>query len=1362
MSLLTPNNLGDLTFRATINGLGGFPGPTWLTWEHHFAALALAIPCLITSGMLWRLDRRSPERSLLRSLIRASAVFVALFGFAQLIELVSAVGGGSALPVHLRLATAAAAWWTVWALRRARSTLLSLRSPSEWQTIVSGGTAELALANARLRESEARMRAIFDAAVDGIVTIDERGTIESLNRAALAMFGYEAREIVGKNVRELMPPRSSTADADYLARYLRAGLRPMIGGQSEVLGRRKDGGTFPHELSVGEVKLPHGRIFIGIVRDITDRKRAEEAVRASESRYRQLAETLELRVAERAAELAQAEEQFRGAFEAAAVGMALVAPDGRWLRVNQHLCQIIGYSEAELLELSFQQVTHPDDVSIDYDNVRRMCAGEFRTFQREKRYVRKDGRIVWIDLSTSLVTNVSGQPLYFVSQIVDITARKEAEEKLQDQTLLFQSILDQLADAVVVADRAGRLIVFNQAARTLHGLGPTEAVPGDWANRLELCLPDQTDPGQSYELPLARAMRGESFDTTDIRARNRATGQSAWVWINERPLLAQDGGPRGGIVIFRDVTARRQAEEALRESEERYRSVVEEQTELVARALPDGTLTFVSEVYCRFFGRTRDELVGQPLYPLAHPDDVENLRSEIASVQSEKPVVTVVNRVFDVQGRMRWMEWVCRGMFAPDGRMIEIQAVGRDITDRKEAEEKLREAVLAAEAATQVKSAFLANTSHEIRTPMNGVIGMIDLLLDTALNDRQREYAEAIRSSGEALITVINDILDLAKIEAGKLSVVATPFDLRSLMEEVARLLAPRAHQKQLLLTCHTAEDIPRLLGDPARIRQVLTNLAGNAVKFTHHGEVHLDARVVAQRGDKFTIRISVTDTGIGIDPGDQERVFESFTQVQGGSDRRSGGTGIGLTICRQLVSLMGGEIGLESELAKGSRFWFELTLESAVETPDQPRLLRLDGRKVMVITHDSADRAELAELLRGLGCQADEAPSDAAAIEKLSAAPDQESYCAALIGLDSPRLDAQRFDEMIKASPRLANVPLIRLAPHEGADPSPHPSPLFVGVLDRPFRLSSLFNVLWRVITGPRGHSPDNGHSAEPVMLPIPLRVLLAEDNEINRRVAMGMIQRLGCWAESVENGRQAVERSARDDVDLILMDVQMPEMDGYAATARIRERESRTGRRIPIIAMTAHAMSGNRERCLAAGMDDFLTKPVRRGQLREMLLRWSNQSAPDTPAPDQASHESPMAAAEESRILDFQALLDACGNSLPVVTEVIEMALETMPQRLERLSLSIAMRDAEQVGRQAHALKGVALALGGRQLATLAQSLMDQGERHEWPRSVETGELIRQHWDSLHDELSARLRTLPARPRQSSAKTPSAANGV
>ncbi len=648
----------------------------------------------------------------------------------------------------------------------------------------------------------------------------------------------------------------------------------------------------------------------------------------------------------------------------------------------------------------------------------------------------------------------------------------------------------------------------------------------------------------------------------------------------------------------------------------------------------------------------------------------------------------------------------------------------------------------AAEAATRAKGDFLANMSHEIRTPMSGVIGMTELLLAMPLGDTQRDYAETIRSSGEALLSVINDILDFSKIEAGKMTLEEADFDLRTLMEGVADLLAPRAHQKNLAITCRVGREVPQALrGDPARVRQILTNLTGNAVKFTDRGEVNLEARVVAEGEEGVTLRILVRDTGIGIPPHRRRDIFEPFTQIETGIDRSYGGTGLGLGICRSLVALMGGRMGLESEPGLGSTFWFEAGFGRGAEVDRVDRVDRVDaGLRILVVDDHQTNRTILRETLLAWNCRPEEVGSGAESFARLYSMPEDDPYRLILLDHDMPGLDGMQTARAIRATPRFAGIPLVLLTSLGSSPPElDGDAGLLACSLAKPVRRSQLIDAIRGAVRGPGGGPPrpQEGRPAASTE-PLALRILLAEDNPVNRAVAIGMATQLGCQVDTVGDGLGAVEKLDTGRHQLILMDVQMPEMDGFKATAAIREGEGGTDRHIPIIALTAHAMQGDRERCLAAGMDGYLTKPLRIGPLREALSHWKavlDRAGPGRP-PGSAPDGGPG-----GRSSWWDALLRSCGWDADLVRELLAITLKTTPSQLDRLRAAVRLEDGPRVAREAHALFGTFLAVGAEALAA------DCGELE---RRAEGGDLagigpivaeVFERWGRFEKEATGRL---------------------
>jgi signal transduction histidine kinase/DNA-binding response OmpR family regulator len=529
----------------------------------------------------------------------------------------------------------------------------------------------------------------------------------------------------------------------------------------------------------------------------------------------------------------------------------------------------------------------------------------------------------------------------------------------------------------------------------------------------------------------------------------------------------------------------------------------------------------------------------------------------------------------------------------------------RRTRDLRRANDDLQRSLAAARGATELKSRFLANMSHEIRTPIHGVLGMTELLLCTRLDQEQREYADAVRRSAQSLLAIINDILDLSKIEAGKLELDSIVFDVWSAVEEVAALVAFRAYNKSLELICMIDPQAPRLVrGDPARLRQVLTNIAGNAVKFTDEGQVSILVEAAGQSADTCTLRFTVSDTGSGIAPEVRDRIFESFAQGDPALTRRVGGTGLGLAISRHLVKAMGGAIDFESEAGNGSRFWFTVTLglEPQAAPPGMPACLA--GMRVLVVDDKAASRMAVSRYLQSWGCRADETGSAAEALALMVHALEAgDPFRVAVVDLEMPGKDGAWLAAQVAGDSRLSGMLLLALTPIGLVGESARLKECgFASHMPKPVRPSQFYGRLLEILKPPvESDAAPDGRA--PALLGT--RVLVAEDNDINQKIVLRMLDRAGCRADRVSNGREAVEAAGSMAYDLILMDVQMPEMDGFSATREIRRLEDGI-RHTPIAAMTANAMTGDRERCLAAGMDDYISKPVRLADLERMLHRW------------------------------------------------------------------------------------------------------------------------------------------------------------
>lgn len=1031
------------------------------------------------------------------------------------------------------------------------------------------------------------LSAVVESSADAVFSTGPDGCIVTWNRGAEELFGYSGKEAIGRHVEAIALP----------AAVLRS--QQMSGPprrESDVELRRKDGSPVDVSLSVAHIRDASQQV-VGtscIARDIGWRLRTERRLRENETRFRRI-------------------------FENAPIGLSVTSPDRRFVQVNEALCRMLGYSERELLATTWAQVTHPEDLALSDRGLVGLTAGNQDTGVRdgvregardrvwdgvwdmEKRYIHSSGRTVWARVRVSSVRDAAGAPLYFVVHTEDITERKAADAALEESEERFRLMADSCPALMWVTDSTGATRFLNRAYREYCGTEHDDVEGVRWTRLLH------PDDAEECTRNAWRSVREHSRFTGENRLR-RADGEWRWFSSAAEPRFSATGAFLGHVGIALDITERKRAETLLKESSDRLMLATRAGTVGVwDYNVPDNSLVWDDQMF-RLYGTTREAFGGALAAWQAgiHPDDRARCSRELEDALDGV-------RDFDTEFQVVWSDGSVHNVRAIGqvqrdctGRALRMIGTNWDITALKEAAEDLRRSNLAlaeanakanemaaeADRANAAKSRFLANMSHELRTPMNGVIGMLQLLLRTRLTEEQEQYATVAERSGRTMLRLIDDILDLSRIEAGRIALETMNFSPRSVVEEVVESLRIRAEEKGLKLESDIEPDVPQQAGgDPYRLRQVLTNLAANAVKFTSEGGVML--RVAREKDavvDSATGRLlfSVADTGIGIPPEQIDRVFSPFVQADTSITREYGGTGLGLAISKQLVEMMGGNIGVSTEPGKGSTFWFTAALESA---------------------------------------------PNAAPVPTATQAPDGDS-------------------------------PGVRTPP-------------------------------------PRGNR----------------RILVAEDNAVNRLVTLAQLKKLGYEPISVNNGAEAVEAVRHARFDLILMDCQMPVMDGFEATRRIHGSIDPA---IPIVALTADAMQEDRERCLV-DMNDYLSKPVSLNALEEMLARWLGKTVEQPATPEPAAPPP----GPESCSFDESGLLRRLGGDRRIAGLLLKGFFNHVPVQMARLRRELELADTDGIFAEAHGIKGSASNVSATGLQALARAVEEAGREGRLDRC---GELLTQ----------------------------------
>ncbi len=921
-------------------------------------------------------------------------------------------------------------------------------------------------------------------------------------------------------------------------------------------------------------------------------------------------------VKSREEELGASEKRFRQMFDKHVAIMMMIEPEsGRIVDANQAAADFYGYTIAQLRTMAVSDFSQPvareavgetpllpssEDANFSI-TAQRLSNGTIRTVEVHSTPIGEENNILHYSI------------------IHDITDRIQYEQALQDKRQRLADVLEATDTGTWEWNIQTGTVIYNKQAADIIGSTLEELSPGSIESWMSNVHPD--------DLPLIKILIKKHFSgeiphyKSEMRIRHK---NGHWIWIHNRGKITRwtsEGKPLLMQGTHRDVTRRKEAEDRLhiltRAIEQCPVSIVITNTQ--------GDIEYVNPFFTRLTGFTSEEAIGQNPRILKSDQTKLDVFKELWStiLSGETWEGNLLNKSKD--GRLFWEHSVISAL-RNDGVITHFLAVKEDVTEKFYISEQLLIEKDKAEAATLAKSSFLATMSHEIRTPMNGVIGMTGLLLDTALTDEQREYAEIVRKSGESLLSLINDILDFSKIEAGKLELEILDFDLCTAIEDTVDILALRASDKKLDLFCHIDADVPLYLkGDPGRLRQIIINLAGNSIKFTDHGEVVIRASLQSEQDQFATVLFEIQDTGIGIPAHRLSALFTPFTQVDGSTTRKYGGTGLGLAICKQLAELMDGEIGVTSEEGKGSTFWFTARFEKqppeASEKAGSHTFADLSGIKVLVVDDNHTNRKLITALLSNWGCHSEVAADGDTALALLhEAAATGQPFQIALLDHQMPGMDGLELGKRIKADNLMKNTVLVMVTSlGQRGDAAELERIGFAGYLTKPVRQTMLKDCI-SLALGTIRHSTDDTVSKSQGLITRHtiaemdkklIRILLAEDNVINQKVAQKMLMTLGYRVDVVANGLEAIRALEMIKYDLVLMDCMMPEMGGFEATALIRSTGSAVlDHSVPIIAMTANAMNSDRDECFEAGMDDYLSKPVKKEEMAAVIEKWVTQN--------------------------------------------------------------------------------------------------------------------------------------------------------